>query len=65
MDNENLNSNLSNDNNKDENQEASQVEAIRDDIIKRDEEPMENKEPVVEETKNRVKRILSKIFSRK
>jgi hypothetical protein len=65
MDNENLNSDINSDKSQEDNKNESQVEGARDDVIKRDEEPMENKEPVVEETKNRVKKIFSKIFSRK
>ena len=57
MDNENLNSDINSDKSQEDNKNESQVEGARDDVIKRDEEPMENKEPVVEETKNRVKKI--------
>jgi hypothetical protein len=70
MNSENLNSDNNdeklheNDKKEDDNNDL-KSEAVRDDIIKRDDEPMESKEPVVEETKNKVKKVFSKIFNRK
>ncbi len=67
MQDENLNHNFQDEDKKEEQEEKESIESdqVRDDVIKRDEEPMESKEPVVEETKNRVKKILYKIFGRK